>query len=267
MTRSPFPSRSCASSDPASRDEGVILAEGCGPEQGGLMPDRPLTRGREAAAREQVLARIRLFLDGHGYAAAPPRLDGPSLLEAFLGWSRAGSWCEGRHGQRGTTPAGTTSRDTTAVALATRTRSVEGLCDFLEWLVKEVAGCLHADLIGGANVTRLDRMLRLAHARLDHGEARTILARRGFVLAPGGAPDPEAVASLIRYCGLLPVQLTGCGASGGSAATGMLYLLPFAGIAGRGMIRRSGAGAVLQVEALLSYLLGRERARIAAAHA
>jgi hypothetical protein len=267
MTWSTFPSRSCASSDPASPDESVILAAGFGPEQGGLVPDRPLTREREEAARGQVLARIHLFLDRHGYTPAPPRLDGPSFLEAFLGWSRAGSWCEGRHGQRGATPAGTTSRDTTAIALATRTRSVEGLCDFLEWLVKEVAGCLHADLIGGANVTRLDRMLHLGHVRLDHREARAILARRGFALASAGVPDREAVASLIRYCGLLPVQLTGCGIGGGSAATGMLYLLPFAGIAGRGVVRRSGAGAVLQVKGLLHYLLGREQPRGAVAHA
>ncbi len=267
MTWSTSPTRSCESSDLASPDRGGFLTVGLDPEHRGLVPDRPLTREREQAVRELVLARIHRFLDGHGYAAAPPRLAGPSFLEAFLGWSRPGSWCEGRCGRHAATPAGTTAGDTTAIALATRTRSLEGLCDFLEWLVKETAGCLHADLIGGANVTRLDRMLHLGHARLGLGEARAILARRGFSLAPGGVPDPEAAASLVRYCGLLPVQLTGCGASGGPAASGMLYLLPFAGRAGRGVVRRGGAGAVLQVEALLRYFLGQERPRGAVAHA
>jgi hypothetical protein len=267
MTWSTSSSPSYESIDPALRENSGFLAPVLGPQHPALVPDRPLTRERQRAVRELVLVRIHSFLDRHGYATVPSRLAGPSFLEAFLGWSRPGSWCEGRHSHHAATPAGTTSRDTVAIALATRTRSLEGLCDFLEWLVKEAAGCLHADLIGGANVTRLDRMLRLDHARLDLGEARSILARRGFTLEPDGALDLEASASLIRYCGLLPVQLTGCGSGEGQVATGMLYLLPFAGIAGRGVARNRGAGAVLQVEALLRFFLGQEQPQAAVAHA
>ena len=229
-----------------------------------LFPDRPLTRQRRQAVRERILANIRAFLDRHGYLAAPPRLDGPSLLEAFLAWSRPGSWCEGRRAEGAATPARTSAADTSALALATRTRSQEGLCDFLEWLVKDVTGHLHADLIGGANVTRLDRMLHLDHARLDHAEARAILARRGFALLRDELPGPEAAASLVRFCGLLPVLVTGCPAAAAAAAGATAYLLPLGGPAGRGLVTGAGAGLVLGLEPLLRFCLGEEPGAAAA---
>jgi hypothetical protein len=249
----------------------VMPRGGAGPESEGqlprgglrltrptLPPDRPLTRRRRRAVRERILANTRAFLDRHGYLAAPPRLDGPSLLEAFLAWSRPGSWCEGRRSAGAATPARTSAADTSALALAARTRSQEGLCDFLEWLVKDVAGHLHADQIGGANVTRLDRMLHLDHARLDHAEALAILGRRGFVLTREEALGSDAAASLVRFCGLLPVLVTGCPAVADPTAVGTAYLLPFGGPAGRGLVTGAAAGLVLELDPLLRFLLGGE---------
>jgi hypothetical protein len=81
------------------------------------------------------------------------------------------------------------------------------LCGFAEAGLKRLTRSLSADLIGGANVTRLDRTLTLAHPRLPYRRAVRIVSGRGWRLALGDELPPPAAASLVRFCGHLPVQI------------------------------------------------------------
>ncbi len=80
-------------------------------------------------------------------------------------------------------------------------------CDLAEVVLKRLLGSLPADLIGGANVTRLDRPLALGHPRLPYRRALRIVGGRGWHLQLGEDLPAAAQASLIRFCGLLPVQI------------------------------------------------------------
>ena len=79
--------------------------------------------------------------------------------------------------------------------------------EFLEAMVKAAAASLDADLIGGANVTRLDQSIACAHVRLPYRKALRIVNGRGWALPLGDEIPREAQATLIRFCGLRPVQL------------------------------------------------------------
>ena len=133
-----------------------------------------------------------------------------------------------------------------------------GLGDLMQDLVKAVAADLGADLLGGRAVTRLDQMLRADHPRLTHAEAARVLGTRGIMVAPGRPLSPEAEASLVRYCGNLPVILEDMPASGkGTPALG--YVLPFAGLAFEGGLRPGQpqrAGFELGVARLLQFVQG-----------
>jgi hypothetical protein len=99
----------------------------------------------------------------------------------------------------------------------------EAICGQIERALKTTAFALDAGLIGGSNVTRLDRMIRSPHPRIAYSEALGLLAGRGFALRPGEAVNDAAAACLVYQYGNLPVQVTGL--SGG----GVLYLLPHVG--------------------------------------
>lgn len=129
---------------------------------------------------------------------------------------------------------------------------LEALSDLAEQLLKEVALSLHADLIGGENVTRLDRVVCCDHPRLTYREALAILSRRGHNLCFGDELGEGAAATLVFHCGHRPVQIVR--ASPGWADAGwradprdpaqvesLHYALPYAGIAARGGVRPAGA--------------------------
>jgi aspartyl/asparaginyl-tRNA synthetase len=126
------------------------------------------------------------------------------------------------------------------------------LCDFQEHWLQHVAAGLHADLIGGPNATRIDRMLRGGHPRLTYREALDVLNRRGFALAFGEQLDPLAHAALVRHCGNLPLQITHYPADitffcarldrrDSAVAERVDYILPSAGNALSGSVHESDA--------------------------
>ena len=129
------------------------------------------------------------------------------------------------------------------------------LCGQLERTLKATAFALDAGLIGGGNVTRLDRMIRACHPRLSHQEALAMLSRRGFALRPGDRLTGAAEACLTYQYGNLPVQITG------GAGDSVAYLLPHVGKA----LGAGGEAAELRIdlEKLVDYFLGSAR-RLAA---
>lgn len=139
------------------------------------------------------------------------------------------------------------------------------VCDFAEAALKQTVRHLPADLIGGANVTRLDGVLQHRHPRLPYRRALRIVAARGWRLALGDELTADAQASLVRFCGHLPVQVMHLAGqpqpgTGDSSASGLSYVVPWGGEAFRAVVpsAASSAAAVccLRVDRLLDFVLG-----------
>ncbi len=137
------------------------------------------------------------------------------------------------------------------------------LGDGLEAILDRAAACLDADLIGGANVTRLDRSLTCAHARLPYRKALRVANSRGWSLALGEEIPAGAQGTLVRFCGLLPVQVPFLPgqprpAAFDAAAHGLVYILPLAGEAIRAEVDSASSGSVcrLDLDRLLQFCLG-----------
>lgn len=126
--------------------------------------------------------------------------------------------------------------------------SPAALCGQLERTLKATAFALDAGLIGGGNVTRLDRMIRASHPRVAYEDALAILSRRGFALRRGDRLNEAAEACLTYQYGNLPVQITG------GPEDSVAYLLPQVGEA----LGAAGKTAELRIhlEKLVDYFLG-----------
>ena len=153
---------------------------------------------------------------------------------------------------------------------AGRDLSLEDLVSMQEELLKTVAVNLGADLLGGRDVTRLDRMLPAPHPRLTYRKALDVLGQRGWAIPFGDVLHPEAEATLSRYCGNLPFIVThlpvnqvaeGTTLDPGDEAVTVSaeYILPFSGITMESSIRPGEplrAGFSLGLAHLLQYLMG-----------
>lgn len=143
--------------------------------------------------------------------------------------------------------------------------TLQRCCDLAAAALRCLIGGLSADLIGGANVTRLDRVAAHSHPRLPYRRALRIADGRGWHLGLGEDLPPAAQASLIRFCSLLPVQILYLPgqpqpASAGSATQGFSYLLPWGGEVLRTFLPLPGASGRttcrFQRERLVRFLLG-----------
>ena len=141
------------------------------------------------------------------------------------------------------------------------------LCDFVEAGLKRAISGMSADIIGGPCVTRLDRSLTHSHPRLPYRRALRIVGGRGWRLALGDDLHGEAQASLVRFCGLLPVQVMFLPGQPRPASLaphrqGVSYVLPWAGEALHGELPLNGADGPavcrLRLDRLLQFLLGLE---------
>lgn len=142
--------------------------------------------------------------------------------------------------------------------------------EFLETTLNAAAASLDADLIGGANVTRLDQSIGCAHVRLPYRRALRIVNGRGWALPLGEEIPREAQATLIRFCGLRPVQLLMLPGQprparfdlddAGSPSRTVCALLPLAGEVLRAQERgEPGSGALsctVDLDRFMQYCLG-----------
>lgn len=189
-------------------------------------PGRPLPMAQRREVHRSAVTAAQLFLRAEGFL----------LLEkgGFNGPRAAGS---------------------EMIAAEKRDLNVIGLCTLQERLLKRIAASLTADQVGGANVTRLARMIVTEHPRLTARQASEVLQRRGFRIAARGQLSHEAEAALIYHCGNLPLHIM-------RSPDQVDYLLPHAGVTISGVFPgtpREGpcrGGFRLNMARLLQYLMG-----------
>ena len=236
-----------------------------------MPPGRSRPIARRLAIHNRAVRRIRRFLEENRFQEIPvPTGSGTSTLhhlDAMIELGFPAVWCESQSlspdravGQRHLS----SFKLIEAVGLDL---DLPALCDLMEKLLKAVAGDLGADILGGRAVTRIDRMIGRSHPRMPYAEALAVLNRRGWSLTCGAELDPEAEASLLRYCGNLPVLLThrpgpvkpGVAAGPDDTAERVQYLLPYAGEVMDGGVRAGQtprAGFGLGVARMLQFLMG-----------
>ena len=217
---------------------------------------RPVSAAAAAAAGSESWAAA---FGSPDYASANPTYaSGLDHLDAMVRRGFPAVWCETAGLRPWALDATGSPAEFKLIEAVGLDLDATGLGDLMQDLVKAVAADLGADLLGGRAVTRLDQMLRADHPRLTHAEAARVLGTRGIMVAPGRPLSPEAEASLVRYCGNLPVILEDMPASGkGTPALG--YVLPFAGLAFEGGLRPGQpqrAGFELGVARLLQFVQG-----------
>lgn len=236
-------------------------------------PGRPRPLARRLAIHNRVVRRLRDFFLAEGYHEMPVTAlaDHPARvqLEGMLALGFEAVWCESEIVPPGGRLEPRHLRGFKLMEAARAGLSLEGVAALQRALLRAVAADLGADLLGGRDVTRLDRMLRCEHPRLEYGEALTVLRAKGWDLAPGEPLHMAAKATLLRHCGNLPCQvvhqprqhlLAGTAAAPAPAAREAVeYILPCAGATMEGEVVDGRAFLSLDLGRLLQYLMGLEK--------
>jgi len=231
-------------------------------------PGRPRPLARRLAIHNHVVRSIRGFFEDRLFHEIPvtAMADHParSQLDGMLLSGFPNVWCESEilpaRGKREPRHL----RGFKLMEAAGRDLSLDDLTDLQENLLKAVAFNLGADLLGGRDVTRLDRMLKVSHPRITYRQALEILGSRGWSIPFGEDLNPEAEATLTRFCGNLPYMVTHlpadqAGPAAEEVAVKVTYILPYSGITMEGSVRPGGsprAGFSLGLAHLLQYLMG-----------
>lgn len=236
-------------------------------------PGRPRPLARRLAIHNRVVRRLRDFFTDEGYHEMPVTAlaDHPARvqLEGMLALGFEAVWCESEILPPGGRLEPRHLRGFKLMEAARAGLSLAGLAALQRALLRAVAADLGADLLGGRDVTRLDRMLRCEHPCLEYGEALKVLRAKGWDLAPGEALHMGAKATLLRHCGNLPCQvvheprphrLAGTAAAPAPAPREAVeYILPCAGATMEGEVCDGRAFLSLDLGRLLQYLMGLEK--------
>ena len=201
-----------------------------------LSRPQPPERLRRLSVHNAVVHRVRAFLAETGFVEIPvpeltvatgsceivdsmfsmdyfgglafPRQTGQLYLEKMVAEGLDAVYCEGESLRKEWKLDNRHLTEFKLIEIEHRDLSLEELMELQEALLKDVAMHLHADLIGGANATRMDLMVAAEHPRLSYEQAIGVLQRKGFALSFGDDLNREAEAALTRHCGGLPVHVT-----------------------------------------------------------
>lgn len=236
-------------------------------------PGRPRPLARRLAIHNRVVRRIREFFLDEGYHEMPVTAlaDHPAhvQLEGMLELGFDAVWCESEILPPGGRMEPKHLRGFKQMEAARADLTLDELAAVQRDLLRFVAADLGADLLGGRDVTRLDRMLRCEHACLEYDEALSVLRAKGWDLHAGEPLHMAAKATLLRHCGNLPIQvrhqprphmLEGTAAAPApSIREGVEYILPYAGVTMEGEVLEGRAHLSLDLGRLLQYLMGLEK--------
>jgi hypothetical protein len=236
-------------------------------------PGRPRPLARRLAIHNRVVRRLRDFFLAEGYHEMPVTAlaDHPARvqLEGMLALGFEAVWCESEIVPPGGRLEPRHLRGFKLMEAARAGLPLDGVAALQQDLLRAVAADLGADLLGGRDVTRLDRMLRYEHPCLEYGQALGVLRAKGWDLAPGEPLHMAAKATLLRHCGNLPCQvvheprqhrLAGTAAAPAPAPReAVQYILPCAGATMEGEVVDGRAFLSLDLGRLLQYLMGLEK--------
>lgn len=228
-------------------------------------PGRPRPLARRLAIHNRVVRRIRDFFLAEGFHEMPVTAlaDHPARvqLEGMLALGFDAVWCESEIMPPGGRLEPRHLRGFKLMEAASNDHSLAELADLMTALLRFVAADLGADLLGGRDVTRLDRMLRCEHPCLDIDEARAVLRDKGWDLEPDQNLHLAAKATLLRHCGNLPCRVVYREDPGPEtgAREAVEYILPYAGVAMEGEVRNGRAVFSLDLGRVLQYLMGLEK--------
>ena len=239
-------------------------------------PGRPRPLARRLAIHNRVVRTIRRFFKDRSFHEIPvtAMADHPARvqLDGMVRHGFPNVWCESELLPTGGRREPRHLRGFKLMEASGRDLSLEDLTDLQEDLLKAVALSLGADLLGGRDVTRLDRILHVSHPRIKYRQALDILATRGLPIPFGDELPAEAEATLTRFCGNLPFMVTHlpAGLDDGlglpdpadeSVTQSATYILPYSGITMKSRVRADDppiAGFSLGLGNLLQYLMGLE---------
>ncbi len=199
-------------------------------------PGKPLPMARRLAIHNTVVRTIRSLLYEQQFVEMPvpeltgvtgscevvdstfsldyfgtlafPRQTGQLYLEEAIANGFDAVYCEGESVRKEWKVDERHLTEFKLIEAEKRDLTLDELLDLQEQLLKAIAAELGVELLGGANVTRLDRMIQQEHPRLTYREALDVLNARGWSMPFGEDFHRDAEATLSRYCGNLPVQVT-----------------------------------------------------------
>lgn len=230
-------------------------------------PGRPLPLARRLAVHNRVAARIRAFMTERRFHEIPvPAISAATgsweatarfYLDSMIARGFPAVWCESDTLPQPGEPLDKRLTGFKRVEAEMQDLDLDQLCHLQEDLLRTVAADLSADLLGGRQVTRLDRMITLEHPRMTYRQALDILNQRGWSLSFGEELPAEAEASLCRFGGNLPVMVTNLPASlrffttriddtDSETTLSVDYILPYGGQAFDGAVRETDPARMQQ---------------------
>ena len=222
-------------------------------------PGRPRPLARRLAIHNRVVRRLREFFAAEGFHEMPVTAlaDDPARvqLDGMLALGFGAVWCESEILPPGGRLEPRYLRGFKLIEAARAGLSLAEVAALQCDLLKAVAADLGADLLGGRDVTRLDRMLRCEHPCLEYADVLAILRGKGWDLQAGEPLHMAAKATLLRHVGNLPCQIL----HQPRPHEAVEYILPCAGATMEGEVYEGRAFLSLDLGRLLQYLMGLER--------
>ncbi|MBU8871686.1 MAG: hypothetical protein KOO60_12540 [Gemmatimonadales bacterium] len=233
-------------------------------------PGRPLPLARRLAVYNRVKRILRTFMDEQNFNEVPATAGGVgSYLSGMIDRGFPLVWSECQTDEVSGSPTGGPRREIIAIMGAGLDK--DDLLGLQGDLLRTVVEHLSADMLGGRQITRLDRVLTCEHPHLEYGRVREILAERGQPLQPNAVLDPDAETTLTRYCNNQPVMVTGIPFDTASIPTvdmvsgpdtqHLACILPYSGLTITGSVipgENVRGGLALNLGRLLQFLMGLE---------
>lgn len=234
-------------------------------------PGRPLPLARRLAVYNRVRRLLREFMEEQRFNEVPaPAVGTAAYLDNMLDRGFPAVWSESQiDSDAGGTPR--TDRRVLIRAMGSQ-QDRESLLLIQGILLRFVVENLSADLLGGRQITRLDRVLTCDHPRFEYAQALQILADHGHPVEDGQTLDRQNAADLARFCNNQPVLVHGIPAAMAGPDLGLSaprepevrvggYILPYSGLTLVSLEYPGPAfrgGFTLDLSRLLQFLMGLE---------
>jgi hypothetical protein len=234
-------------------------------------PGRPLPLARRLAVYNRVKRLLREFMEDQRFNEVPaPVTRTEAYLDSMLDRGFPAVWSESQI-SGGDIQLRQDDRRELIRAMGAELDQ-EALVLLQGILLRTIVENLSADLLGGRQITRLDRVLTCEHARFEYGHALEFLADHGHPVEFGQPLDQKTATDLSRFCSNQPVLVTDIPAAMAGPDLGLHalrgpdvqysgYILPYSGLTMVG-VAKSGdkfrGGVTVDLGRFLQFLMGLE---------